>query len=408
MLLLSIYLLFLLYGSFFPFHFATDLATVRHNLDAAVLFPYDAGGQRTFSLPDVASNVLVGLPLGLLLVTRRPSGSSPAAEVFRCGLLALLLASAIEAGQLFTSDRTASVIDIAGQVVGSVTGGLVGLTAVEAMQGSATQRLLPVFRERRAAAPLAALALVLAADSLYPYAVTLDVSTLWGNFKQTAWTPLAGDLPWHALLVERILPYAVLGALAVAVLSPRSPSTARPAAWALCVAYAAGLETGKLFIEGRAPTIAHLPAAALGTLIGVLASPVKLVPPATLVLGAAGFLAYQELTPFDFLWSVDHVHARMPEIEWLPFASYYWADPQSALFDVGKKLLLGAGLGAALGTAGSRAPAAWALGLGVLLEAMQLLERSHRPAVTDVLLFVAGAIAGASLLARYHTVLDSR
>ncbi len=40
--LLLAYLAFLIYGSFYPFHFTVDMATVRDDLDHAVLTLHDA------------------------------------------------------------------------------------------------------------------------------------------------------------------------------------------------------------------------------------------------------------------------------------------------------------------------------------------------------------------------------
>lgn len=84
------------------------------------------------------------------------------------------------------------------------------------------------------------------------------------------------------------------------------------------------------------------------------------------------------------------------------------ADPQSALADAGKKVVLGALFGALVDAGGHRAPALWATGLAASLEAAQLFMRSHQPAVTDVLLLGGGAWLGAVLLGRYRIVLDSR
>ncbi|MEK7445348.1 MAG: hypothetical protein AABZ70_10875, partial [candidate division NC10 bacterium] len=81
---------------------------------------------------------------------------------------------------------------------------------------------------------------------------------------------------------------------------------------------------------------------------------------------------------------------------------YFYASSQSALFDLGKKILLGGFFGAALRAGGSRAPWVWALGLGTILEAAQLLQRSHVPSTTDVLSMTVGAALGAAILERYR------
>ena len=70
-------------------------------------------------------------------------------------------------------------------------------------------------------------------------------------------------------------------------------------------------------------------------------------------------------------------------------------------------MLLGGLVGAAFRDAGIRAPAVWAAGLAAVLEAGQLLERSHHAALGDVLILAAGAVGGAALHARYRAMLDS-
>jgi hypothetical protein len=68
------------------------------------------------------------------------------------------------------------------------------------------------------------------------------------------------------------------------------------------------------------------------------------------------------------------------------------------LFDLFTKLVWSGFLGAALRAAGARAPWAWVLALGVVLETLQVVEVSHVPAAGDVLAFTVGAALGARAL----------
>jgi VanZ family protein len=407
-ILLGLYFFCVVYGSFFPFRFDARPEAIRHNLDTAVFWPYDAAGHRIFSIPDVASNVILGLPLGLLLVAAYLAGPSLSSRLLGSGLLALLIGAAVEAGQIFTPGRTTSALDVICQVIGSVAGAAIGHAALGATRDSPGAHARRLLRGHPALGPLGALLLILAADALYPYAVTLDVSTVWSNVKDATWHPLAGWPAWHAVVMERLLPYAALGVLAaMALRAARVVSHPRLTAWLLASAYALGLEAAKIFIEGRAPAAAHVLTAAAGALLGVLIPAVRLLSPAVLAVIAAAVLAYQELAPFDVVWSASHWATRLRDAEWLPFASYYWAEPQAALFDAGKKLLLGGLVGAAFRDAGIGAPAVWAGALAMVLEAAQIVERSHHAALGDALILTAGAVGGAALLARYRAMLDS-
>lgn len=111
-------------------------------------------------------------------------------------------------------------------------------------------------------------------------------------------------------------------------------------------------------------------------------------------------LAYEELTPFTFVDSVSALRARVPHIEWMPFAAYYGADPQSSLFDLGKKLVLGGSVGAAMRYASARPRLLVVLLLAALLEAAQVCQPVHTASITDVITLHVGAVLGAYLVSR--------
>lgn len=414
-LLLGAYLLFIVYGSFFPFHFTADAATIRENLARAAVSFRDAEGGRNVSLPDLASNVFLGMPLGFLLVSGGlAAGSSARRRVVASGVGGFLLASAVETGQLFAPDRVASIFDVMGQVAGAVAGALAAQGALGAGSGLPS-RLVVVLRARPLLGPLAALLAALAGDALYPYAVTLDVSTVWGNVKGSAWWPLDGlrAHPWHALLVDRLLPYAAVALVAREAISRRPSFMVKAAIGGLVLTFAAGLEVAKLFIESRSLQASNTLLAATGALLGIAAAP--LISPLgragkrwVLAVAGVALVAYHHLRPFDFTRSATAIRDKAAHIEWIPWASYIMADPQIALFDTGKKLALGGLLGMILHAPSRHAGVWWTLLLAVVLEIAQLAEVSHQTSLTDILLLTLGGWLGGLLLARYRAVLDSR
>jgi VanZ family protein len=401
------YLVFLAYGSFFPFDFAYDPGRIRRVLDHPLPRLHDADGRRLVSFPDVVSNVLLGVPFGVLMAWSGLAGGPLATRVVRVVVADTVLAGAVEAGQLFAPSRTSSLNDVVAQVAGA----LAGLLLAHALSGASPRplgpRLARALGHRPALALLLALAAVLAADALYPYAVTLDVSTVWHNVKSAQWRPLAGlrHAFWPDLLVEKVLPWVALGGLARVALVGLVPARGGLAAWAAATALGVALEGGKLLIVGRAPSVDGALLAAGGALVGVALGPTLARVAAErasawLVATAAALLAYEELTPFGVLRSAAAVRARVARIEWLPFASYYFADPQSALFDVGKKLVLGAALGAAMRHASPRPRLILVLVLAALLEAAQVFQATHIASVGDVLVIYLGALGGAYLVGR--------
>jgi glycopeptide antibiotics resistance protein len=127
-------------------------------------------------------------------------------------------------------------------------------------------------------------------------------------------------------------------------------------------------------------------------------------------------ITYSELSPFDWVRSSRQIPIRISKIEWLPFTSYYKAEPQSVLFDLAKKLFLLAPLGfliAADHRQGSPkrrdrfAAAAAGLIVGLVLESAQVALESRTPSITDVLIFGVTAWAGAVIFERYRRTSDA-
>ena len=409
MVLLVVYVVFVAYGSFFPFDFTYDPHALQRVLDSPLPRLHDASGRRVVSLPDVVANVLLGVPVGILMVWSGLAGTGLAVRLARVAGLAAAVASAVELGQLFVPDRTSSLIDVVAQVIGSLGGLLVTHALLASSRRPLGPRLATALHRRPAFALLLILTAVLAADALYPFAVTLDVSTVWENLKAGRWKPLGslGRAFWPDLVVEKALAYAAVAFLARATLERLRLSPARLLAWTGATGLKICLEGGKLLIVGRSPNVDHVLLAAVGALLGVTALPalarvdaLRAHGPALLVAGTIALLAYEELTPFTVLSSLSALPARMARIEWVPFTSYYGADPQSALFDLGKKVLLGAAVGAAMRSAWPRPRLALVLLLATLLEAAQVFQPVHTPAVSDALVVYAGALAGARLVER--------
>jgi VanZ family protein len=390
--------LFIVYGSFIPFRFSAQPATVQRSLERAELLA-SRRGRPDISTPDVLSNVLLFLPLGLLIAAGRRRA------LVAAGALAGGLAIAIETGQLFAPGRTASPVDVAANVLGALAGAWMGRSLAGAGRWPDPGRLA---REEPALVPIALLVLAWAADAFYPFAVTLDVSTLAASFRRARWVPFPGGGWgfWPDLVVDRVVTGALLAALLCHVAGRRrGPGPGAAAgAWAGTALLAGALELGKLFVVGRRPDLGRAALAAGGALIGVsgvlpLARwwAARCRPAWALLLLATLLLAYSELTPFRFARSLPAVATRARHVEWMPFRAYYRAEPQVALYDLWNKLLLSGFLGFAFsGATGRRSGGAAALGLvaGAVLESTQVAVVGRLPSVSDVLLIALGAGLG--------------
>jgi VanZ family protein len=215
--LLLLYVVFVVYGSFFPFDFEYD----PHALARAF-----KGSPGRLSIPDVVSNIPLGIPFGVLMVWSGLAGASLASRLARVALLDAALASAVEVGQLFAPSRTSSRADVIAQVIGSLAGLLVMHGLLAGSRRPLGPRLAAAFHRRPVRFVLLAFAAVLAADALYPFAVTLDVSTVWHHLKSGQWRRMGSFARafWPDLLVEKLLAYAGPPSAA----RPRCVATPRP------------------------------------------------------------------------------------------------------------------------------------------------------------------------------------
>jgi len=418
--MLFFYCLFILYGSFIPFRFSADPVFI-HSQWSRFFTPPFVHSVRQFSLLDVVSNILLFVPFGFLWIGAE-IGSRPFSGLFKAILsvwiIGLLFGLGIETGQTFSPGRTASILDALSNGLGSAVGGAAGYLFLRGLSSGPGVILRGIIRQRPSLIVLALFMIVPVADAYYPFQITLDVSTLWDNLKHTQWLPFYGGFHrfWMDLLVEKLLLFAAIGYLVFHNLRRAGLPHSAATAWGLCVAFAFCVEAGKLLFVGRVPNAENFILSSTGALLGILALPgvaesniyrrhsIELL--MTLVLALA---AYSELSPFDWIQSANELPARLSKIEWLPFGAYYGADPQSVLFDLGKKLLIIGPLGFLIAArfqvkkSSRHRTVAALVGLftGALLEASQLLLRSRTPSVTDVLLFGLSSWAGAILFERF-------
>jgi len=404
--LLVVWCCFIVYGSLIPFRFSADPDFVRSNLAKVQFFPFRAGA-KNFSLPDVASNVLLFIPFGFLLAGGgfRVLGPSWPRRICAIGALALGFASAIELGQLFAAGRRTSGIDVESDVLGALFGG-VGAYLLQRYEERVGACLRAVSAEPTLV-PIALVALWLCSDAFYPFAVTLDVSTAWHNLRHAKWVPFREpQVFWLDRVVDEAVMFAILSALIRSALRRHvSALTATVAAVAGAIAFSIALEAGKLLVVGRLPNVENVFLASVGAVCGVIAAPLLMAwqpirkrPEWALAVLALLLLAYSELTPFAFATSSSALATQVGRIEWLPLLSYSRADAQSALFDLWRKLLLSGFWGFSFSwVMSSAAPwraASAGLVVGGALEAAQLLTIGRTPSVGDALILGLGAWIG--------------
>src|SRR5882672_2124643 len=137
------------------------------------LFPFQ-GGFRDLSRPDLVGNILLFVPLGFLA-----SGSGCSAvgrgwgrRICASGLLAMVVSTAIELGQLFSPGRTTSGIDVEANVTGALLGAMGALMAQRSEKR--LEACVRLARDRPQLVPAALMAVWLWSNSFYESQSWLD------------------------------------------------------------------------------------------------------------------------------------------------------------------------------------------------------------------------------------------
>jgi VanZ family protein len=425
------YVILVLYGSLMPFEFTNDSQAVSLGLSQAFMY-WPVSSELHTSLTDVAANILLYIPMGLLVSTRLAIGRrvGPVVMILLALSVGAVVSFTVEATQLLEPARVCAINDLTANSIGALVGGIAG--AFWGRRGWLS--LCRYVRGQAAVNPiiLAAwvLMFILFADAVYPYLPTLDVGDLKQSVKRTIQLFGAAGFhahPWHYWLVMRAGVYAALTVLLAWGLKKGSaPRWGAAAFWTL--AFAAAIEFAKLFIESRNPNPANVVFSACGVAAGAL-----LVRPWAGSLSARGktvlapvlltvYVMYLEWEPFNFSWGgVQSLRSRLPSgTQWLPLYDYAMQGRGEQVYYFVRSLALLAALTYAVHfawRAKGGVPGRWSSAirgalvagfLGLALETGQFLLPSRIPSLTDVFCFAAGGAIGGLLAQRRQTIVARR
>lgn len=410
-----LFALLVLYGSCMPWDLSSDQHLAARNYARAKAFwPM---GQLQPSRMDLLSNVLLYIPLGLLIAMRASLAEdhTPMTDLLLAVLAGAMLSLAVETLQLMSPTRVAGVHDLLMNTLGATIGGTIGAAKGRALWASAVRQLRWWWGEHPLRLAGAALAVLLAADALYPFLPTLDVSTVWRSLK--AVTPNLGESLAAKPTVEWVV-QGLLWTVAVMVLIPAisTPGRVRRAeAVAGAFLFMLALESAKLFIEGRTPSLAGVmvslagiaAGAALQAMLAGRISPTGQRSWACIALVL--YLAYLAWRPFDFTLDRAALQNSLPRgAQWLPLYHYATRGRPADVFLFARTILL-AGAWVTIRQVNAASPirrhllrgALAGLGLGVVLEAGQVFLPGRYPTTTDLLCCLAGGILGGWLAGVY-------
>jgi len=259
--------LFIIYGSTLPFRFTSDHTFVLAKLRRLTLNPLispDTG--RRLSMPDVAQNVLLYAPVGVLgVLTVGTPRRSRTARILLVIVLAALLSSAMETVQLFTTDRTTSLADVLANTFGALSGALAAPVVIDAARRLMTRPEVTASLRTSTFYLFAMAMLVVCASAWAPFDVALDVSSVWTKLKAL------GSEPWSTTKADaQLVAYLLLTLPACSWFKQIGIRPAVPFAAAVGVVVALGLEATKLLIESRTPSIAEATMHAAGAVAGAI------------------------------------------------------------------------------------------------------------------------------------------
>ena len=419
---------FAAYVTFVPFRFAAPAAGT--SLFGFLTQPIELGN---VSRGNGLANVVLFVPIGFFglgaLADQRWRGERWIAAAVVVAIVSACVSLVIETLQVFVPGRTPSAVDVVAQGIGTAFG-----LALWPVLGGRLRSLRAQFQSREKTfigQALTIYSVVLAIYLLLPMDVTVDLGALAGKYRagRIVFNPLASpSLGWEHVpgLAADFVMAAPVGVLAL-VGWRAAGHQRRWTALVLVTLFFFSAELAQIFVRSRSADVVDFLANCLGGGAGVLvaygvgvamrtgriASAAPMLA-AVLVLICAIHIVYN-WSPFDFDWTHAAIPARAARLLSLPFASYYENPEFKALSDATVKLCLAAPLGVLLQLltagpdtrrAGRTRPAiivGVTLAFFVIVESGQVLLPSRYPDSTDIILAVAGVIAGMMVARRFQS-----
>lgn len=444
--LAALYLLHLLYTALLPFDFTRSVAQ-QHSTGTwwglQITAPH---------LPDVASNIALYVPLGILVrAALVKHGAGKHASLVPTVAAAALLSYAAEYIQQYSPTRVCAASDFLCNVVGAAAGAAASNVLVTVGRRFAARNRRDL-RECPSAVLARLTALALAATALIPFDVTFTVNRFHAALLNACVIPFqklqnvaavaenvsahpgANDAfnrlrDWWMLLLDYVgygVGYAVL-AVIVAYYLRRHCKTSiwRTATWtvASCTILAAITCAVQTFILSRGLDTSYLVLGTFGATFGVAAhglllrywgaaaepgSEARLRRHSRILAAAVAAMAFaillRETVPFRPVCTIESIFRQAQAADWLPMEAYLQARLPVATDDLMHKLLRFALLGGLISLCRLTRPdatptKAWRPGLHVaaaiaVLELGQLLLPSRIPGLTDVLIAGVGTAGG--------------
>ncbi len=420
------------YGSLVPFHYKA--CSFQEALRAFATIPYLSLGIR--SRADWAANILLFIPIGFLWMgvfnVDRKIGAHWlwSSLIVTCGCVVFSLL--LEFAQIWFPPRTASQNDILAQAIGGVFGAATWMVLGPAILQWLWCFTQPTHSYGRVAWLLNTYLIGLLIYSVLPLDLTISPAELYGKYKEGRITVIpfrdvSYDLEGVYGLMRDAVTFFPVGMWAATWIRPSSSQLRQT-----CLSLVLGMSTAcfveflQVFVYSRYASTTDVVVNGFGVAIGAwvmrkwqvrdviryetengkwLAGPA--------VLWCATTFAYTIVLlgifclPLNVIHDRSLLHARFDRFWSVPFETLYWGTEFNAVTQVLKRCVLFAILGSLItmtveSISTSRSARRILLGLSVLIvagfgfaiEMAQVFLLPYIPDVTDVLLYVIGAIIG--------------
>lgn len=269
------------------------------------LHTWPMGSFRAVGRLDFYINTVVFLPMGLLLAAGcRAKSRWGYAVPFVAAGLAGGVSLAVEAGQLFLTDRNSCLSDLTINTLSGFASGLIGMivlhTPVRRLASLAARKL----RARHGWFGAAVIVLAMLFAAFWPF--KLHPMLARAQWEGTIWDIQAGLArhPWHVWLVEYVLAYGVLTLLLAGLRGPAKGLWLRAGVSAIVAGLlAVSLQTTHLVMHGPPPIAAEPLVAFLSACLAAMLAPLLRSDRASLpsvilacmvgLVGLAGYLTWE-------------------------------------------------------------------------------------------------------------------
>lgn len=419
--------LFIVYATTVPFDFAHAPTFANANL-----IPFwDAERGRIHSIPDIAQNIALFVPLGFFAVLAIPAlqRGSAIASAIKAALIGLALSMFVEALQTMSEFRRTSATDLATNFLGAGAGGLAARIYGGWVEARLRRALVATLSTQPGLLIVIAFLIATILLILAPFIPTLDVGMLRAKGRLLLDNPMGtkplGSLPIDALFFGA-LAFAATIELPLLAARKRWIKTAPTASLGAVIvgpivaAWAVALECAQLPLVHHNPGIREAIANVTGALAGaMLAASVArgtLRPspqlgawtarwPALVFAFTAAVPVLRALAPFK-LRSWDETIATIDWERFLPFWLFFNRISFATITNVFEAALMYLPLGWALGARGRSPVFAWVVGLLLAesLEVAQIAIEGRYFDITEGLLASTGAAFGVWLFRRLRAL----